>query len=231
VTPAELERAGRAIYGERWHAALARALGIADRTVRRWRVGEQPIPEPAAAAIAALVDNARHRTPMPQRRSSTVRLWHYTANSGHVAETGRDAVDQDVIDRLLPIVDMQQGDLPELGLGIDVMSPLDPQWRRLPGAAFFQIAPVGERMSKAPYVMAVACWRADREADAWAQFLGIAGICAEFWPRRPAVLDEPPDIPWLAVHLLPRIAELPPALLPVIGDLERCLAWALIESE
>lgn len=32
-------------------------------------------------------------------------FWHYTANSSHIAETGREDVDQAVIDRLLPIVD------------------------------------------------------------------------------------------------------------------------------
>jgi hypothetical protein len=48
---------------------------------------------------------------------------------------------------------------------------------------------------------------------------------------KPAMLAEPPDIPWLAVHLLPTIATLPPGTLPVLGDLERCLAWALIKSE
>jgi len=161
----------------------------------------------------------------------TTRLWHYTANTGHVAETSRDAVDQHAIDVLLPIVDAQEGDLPDLGIGIDIMTPIDAEHRRVPGAAFFQIEPAGERMSKTPYVMAVCCWRANREADAWAQFRQLAGIGAEFWPDRPAALAEPPDIPWLAVHLLPAIAALPPATLPILGDLERCLAWALIESE
>jgi hypothetical protein len=36
------------------------------------------------------------------------------------------------------------------------MTPVDTDHRRLPGAAFFQIEPTGERMSKAPYVMCVA---------------------------------------------------------------------------
>lgn len=158
-------------------------------------------------------------------------LWHYTANTDHVAETRRAEVDQHAIDVLLPIVDAQQGDLPDLGIGIDITTLVDTDHRRLPGAAFFQIEPTGERMSKAPYVMCVACWRADREADAWAQFRQLVDIGAEFWPDRPGALAEPPDIPWLAVHLLPAIGTLPPATLPILGDLERCLTWALIESE
>jgi hypothetical protein len=158
-------------------------------------------------------------------------LWHYTANSGHVAQTGREDVDQAVIDRLLPIVLALEGDL--LGLGIDILLPTGehPGAGFLPGTAFFQIGPAGERMSRHPYVMAIACWRADREARAWAQFREIAEIGAEAWPNRPAALAEPPDIPWLAVNLLPHAAALSPEALMTIGDLERCLAWALIESE
>ena len=55
-------------------------------------------------------------------------------NSDHVAETGREDVNQAVIGRLLPIVDAQEGDLPEVGLAVDIMTPLDDQRRRLPGA-------------------------------------------------------------------------------------------------
>jgi hypothetical protein len=166
-------------------------------------------------------------TAMPDMR----RLWHYTANTGDIAETGRDECHQAAIDLLMPIVDAQEGDLPELGLGIDIMTPRDAQRPRLPGAAFFQIGPAGERMSKSPYVMGVACWRAHREADAWAKFREIAKIGAAAWPNRPTTLTEPPDIPWLAVNILPHAMRLPPETKPVLGDLGRCLAWALIESE
>jgi hypothetical protein len=41
------------------------------------------------------------------------------------------------------------------------MMPLDAERRRLPGAAFFQIAAAGKRMSTTPYVMTVACSRAE----------------------------------------------------------------------
>jgi hypothetical protein len=38
--PDLLARVGQALYGERWQTQLARALGVADRTVRRWVAGE-----------------------------------------------------------------------------------------------------------------------------------------------------------------------------------------------
>jgi hypothetical protein len=46
-----------------------------------------------------------------------------------------------------------------------------------------------------------------------------------------ALLRAGRDIPWLAVRLLPAIGTLTPATLSILGDLERYLTWALIESE
>jgi hypothetical protein len=45
MTPDELAAAGRALYGERWQTPLAQNLHVADRTMRRWLVGETPIPD------------------------------------------------------------------------------------------------------------------------------------------------------------------------------------------
>jgi len=44
VTLKKLAAAGHALYGDRWQTPLARDLGVADRTVRRWLSGETPIP-------------------------------------------------------------------------------------------------------------------------------------------------------------------------------------------
>lgn len=35
-----LVEAGEALYGPRWQSELARALGVNERTVRRWATGE-----------------------------------------------------------------------------------------------------------------------------------------------------------------------------------------------
>ena len=47
--------AGRALYGERWQAPLARDLGVSHRTVRRWVSGESPMPEGVEADLRALL--------------------------------------------------------------------------------------------------------------------------------------------------------------------------------
>jgi hypothetical protein len=39
-----LERVGKALYGDRWQTQLAKALGMSDRTVRRWFLFESSIP-------------------------------------------------------------------------------------------------------------------------------------------------------------------------------------------
>ena len=39
-----LERIGKALYGDRWQTQLAKALGVSDRTVRRWFLLESDIP-------------------------------------------------------------------------------------------------------------------------------------------------------------------------------------------
>jgi hypothetical protein len=51
MTPAELADIGRALYGERWQSALARAIAVSDRTMRYWAAGERPIPEGVAEDI------------------------------------------------------------------------------------------------------------------------------------------------------------------------------------
>jgi len=35
---------GEALYGPQWQSALARDLGVSDRTMRRWVAGDQPVP-------------------------------------------------------------------------------------------------------------------------------------------------------------------------------------------
>lgn len=40
MTPDLLRRIGQAMYGERWQTALAHDLGMSDRRVRGWALGE-----------------------------------------------------------------------------------------------------------------------------------------------------------------------------------------------
>jgi hypothetical protein len=51
----ELAAVGRVLYGERWQTPLARDLCIADRTLRRWLVGELPIPDAIESELRAIL--------------------------------------------------------------------------------------------------------------------------------------------------------------------------------
>lgn len=59
MTPSDrLSAAGRALYGQLWQSQLARDLGVADRTMRRWVAGQEP-PETVWADIRALLSARR----------------------------------------------------------------------------------------------------------------------------------------------------------------------------
>lgn len=57
MTPALLRESGEALYGARWQCDLARDLGVADRTVRRWASGAAPVPEALGSDLLALLND------------------------------------------------------------------------------------------------------------------------------------------------------------------------------
>jgi transcriptional regulator with XRE-family HTH domain len=61
LTSFTLRKAGFALYGEQWRSELARALGVTDRTIRRWARDEYSIPNDAGERIIEL---CRARTKM-----------------------------------------------------------------------------------------------------------------------------------------------------------------------
>lgn len=55
---AEIIRIGEYAFGPRWQTSLARALGVSDRTVRRWVAGVwSPAPETLARARELLIED------------------------------------------------------------------------------------------------------------------------------------------------------------------------------
>lgn len=56
MTPHNLEQAGAVLFGPRWQTDLARALGVSDRTMRRWANGQNAVPDGLRAEILALFD-------------------------------------------------------------------------------------------------------------------------------------------------------------------------------
>lgn len=54
MTPETLREIGECLYGDRWQAPLARAIGINDRTMRDWATGKGR-PDAAMAKLAELL--------------------------------------------------------------------------------------------------------------------------------------------------------------------------------
>ena len=54
MTAAELRSLGEALYGMRWKAALARALGVSESSVRDWARGRDRVPPARVVAIRAV---------------------------------------------------------------------------------------------------------------------------------------------------------------------------------
>lgn len=50
-----LVECGEALYGQQWQSALARDIGVADRTVRRWVSGATPVPSGVYVDLLRLV--------------------------------------------------------------------------------------------------------------------------------------------------------------------------------
>jgi hypothetical protein len=59
MTPTLLREAGVALYGPRWQTDMARDLDVADRTIRRWANGQNPMPNGLRAEIHALLTTRR----------------------------------------------------------------------------------------------------------------------------------------------------------------------------
>lgn len=55
MTPDLIKRCAEAISPERGQTALALALGVKNRTVRRWVAGEYPVPSNHVATIARIL--------------------------------------------------------------------------------------------------------------------------------------------------------------------------------
>ena len=59
MTASLFREAGEALFGPRWQSEMARAIGVADRTVRRWDLGSHDVPPSAWADIRALLRDRR----------------------------------------------------------------------------------------------------------------------------------------------------------------------------
>lgn len=204
MTRDELRAAGETLHGPRWQSALARDLGVADRTVRRWLAGKLPIGIWAAKSISNLLA-ARGHCPLGEPV-----LQHVTMSTGNLVQSPRSGVQQETLDLLMPMLAAGHG--VAAGIPFEIV-------RRQPGSALLTIgAPPG--------VLCGVCWDQERSADGWA-----AMLAATHESGMRSLPAERPPVPWLAVTLLlPGAAAMSLETIMMLGDMERCLAWGLIEG-
>ena len=203
MTRDRLVEAGERLFGPAWTSPLAEALALPHRTVRRWAEGRLPVGPDVTREINRLLAVAGHRP------VGTPSLAHLTMNTGDLVHSPRDQVLPATVAWLAPLVRAGKGE--PAGIPFEVT-------RRGEGTALFVIG-------RPAAVACGVCWAEDRAAAAWGAMLAVMGV--QGVPAAPA--GRPP-VPWLAVAFLPAMAALPPETLVKLGDMERCLAWTLIEQ-
>jgi hypothetical protein len=132
---------------------------------------------------------------------SSSNLSHYTVDTGDLRISPRNEVDERTLEMLTPIV--------RAGLGIIAGLSIVLETHRVDKDAEVWVFTLGFK----PDAPAVRCWLS-RTPN------------AEFWQFG---VPEP-LAPWLAVALLDEATNLTSEQVSALGDSERCVAWALLET-
>jgi len=138
-------------------------------------------------------------------------LSHYTLNTGHGRLTDRCEVADDVLDFLRPIVEAGGGELPG---GLRVMLTRGDQ-----GGHMFTVY-----QGELPLVTCGLAVDGDQGTELWPALLSLAEQLRLPRPKRA------PPVPWLSVVILPGLGLVDRDTAMAVADLERCLAWAIIEG-
>lgn len=155
----------------------------------------------------------------------TPTLRHLTIQTGHVAETSRADVSDRVLMQLQPLIDSYCGGLvPTTDLHVSVMRPGETDRARpIEGLAGFTIQ---QGWGGPTLATNIVCWDDSLADQGWDM------LCAPaLSPVTGNPIVRPAGTPWLATTLhLDALAAAPRDTLQMLGDLERCLAWAIIET-
>jgi hypothetical protein len=142
-----------------------------------------------------------------------VQLNHYALITGHGRLTDLCEVADDVVEVLRPIV-AHGGDLPG-GLGLRLLLSTE----KRTGGWLYTI-----KQRNVPLVTCGLAITQPAADELWPHLLDVAKVV-----RLPVSVKQPP-IPWLSVAILPGIARAGRKIADLFGDLERCVAWTLIDA-
>ena len=141
-------------------------------------------------------------------------LAHLTLNTGHLRNSPAHEVSPEVIDCLAPLVQAGGGPIPQCP-GWSCKITCDAT------GAFFEFS-----QGQIPCIHCTLVWDAKEADELWScasrsVFTVAAGISTKM----------PTTLPWLAVNLLlPSFIMCYATDLAVMGDLERCLAWTILQT-
>lgn len=170
--------------------------------------------------------------PVPPNCGAMRPFHHVTLNTGHVSQQPRSAVTAEAFDLIGPMVDAEHGEVMP-GVFLDLQFPLTPDRKhRRAGAGQFSILP--SRFPTSAAVVCMACWSDAMSDEAWSVVVPLYRITKPF--LKPLGLWKPlppkqPRTPWLAVWFLPGLFELPLSIATMLGDVEQCVAWVMVERE
>lgn len=136
-------------------------------------------------------------------------LAHLTLTTGHVRMSPRAEVADDTLAALRPIVAIGGGTVHGMTIALEPAAP---------GGRAFALG-----WSPQPAVRCVLCWDSAHHDRWWTEALGYAGVTLAAFAVQP--------VPWLAVALVPAAAiRCTRDQLCMLGDAERCVAWALLDA-
>ncbi|MND98269.1 hypothetical protein D3C80_906120 [compost metagenome] len=137
---------------------------------------------------------------------------HLTLFTGHHRDSPRIEVPREIIDMLMPFVMSAGGDIGNTGWTVKMVQGV------APGSYGFTLHHSGLWLFSC-----YMAWSTAADTSMWGVVRQVSKTS----------LPKPKSVPWLAVHAMPSMPMImlkAPHALAEAGDLERCIAWTVIEG-
>jgi hypothetical protein len=134
---------------------------------------------------------------------------HLTLFTGHLHHSPRSEVHRETIDLLMPYVKRGGGKIGSTGWTVRMVQGV------ASGSCGFELHYSGFWLFSC-----YMTWTTTADAPMWDVVRELSKT----------TLDKPKSVPWLAVHAMPQLAAAPMQAIMAAGDLERCVAWTIIEA-
>ncbi len=134
---------------------------------------------------------------------------HLSLFTGHLRNSPREEVHRETIEMLMPYVMGAGGKIRDTGWTVKMVQGA------APGSCCFEL-----RHSGIWLFSCYMAWTTTADAPMWDVVRQVSKTATA----------KPKSVPWLAVHAMPMFWSAPPRAIMEAGDLERCVAWAVIEA-